>query len=124
MSKFFSLSFGHLCCFRDLIFEKSYCFYRANKSDEALKTIDGYAGEPNFFVKELKAQILYRLERYMDAVATYQEIIKNVDDEYEDERYTNLSAAMVYLDHINENVIFTQINLYLPLKLIHEYILN
>lgn len=28
----------------------------------------------------------------------YQDIIKNVNDEYEDERYTNLSAAMVHLE--------------------------
>lgn len=101
--------FWQLYAFRDLIFEKAYCFYRANKSEEALKTIDVYADEPNFHVKELRAQILYRLERYKDAVATYQEIIKNVDDEYEEERYTNLSAAMVYLDP-NENVTLLQIS--------------
>lgn len=51
----------------------------------------------------MKAQILYRLEKYKEAAHTYQEIIKNADDEYEDERYTNLSATMVYLD-TKENV--------------------
>lgn len=89
--------------FRGLIFEKAYCYYRANKPEEALKTIDSYEGEPNYLIKELRAQILYRLERYKEAAGTYQEIIKNVDDEYEDERYTNLSAAIVYLDP-KENV--------------------
>lgn len=93
--------------FRDLIFEKGYCYYRANKSDEALKTLDLYEGEPNYRIKELRAQILYRLEKYKEAAGTYQDIIKNVDDEYEDERYTNLSAAMVYLDpKENVNIFF------------------
>lgn len=48
--------------------------------------------------KELKAQILYRLENYEEAAALYREIVKNTDDEYEDERHTNLSAVMVYLN--------------------------
>lgn len=93
-----------MCYSRDLIFEKAYCYYRANKPEEALKTLDSYDGDPNYLFKELRAQILYRLERYKEAAGTYQEIIKNVNDEYEDERYTNLSASMVYMDP-KENVL-------------------
>lgn len=93
---------------RNLIFEKAYCYYRANKCEEALKTIDvPDLTEANPHIKELQAQIFYKLERYSEAASTYQAIIKNVNDEYEDERYTNLSATMVYLDpKENVNIVF------------------
>ncbi|XP_044271947.1 signal recognition particle subunit SRP72 [Tribolium madens] len=81
----------------ELIFEKAYCFYRANKYEDALKTIDNIP-ELDLRSKELKAQILYRLEKYDQAAALYREIIKNTDDDYEDERHTNLGAVMVHLD--------------------------
>lgn len=81
-----------------MIFEKAYCYYRANKPEEALTTIDKAGPDVDFRIKELKAQVLYRLENFQDAANIYHEIIKNTDDEYEDERYTNLSAVMVYLD--------------------------
>lgn len=75
-----------------------YCFYRANKHDEALKAIEKLP-ELDLRSKELKAQILYRLERYDEAAALYRELIKNTDDDYEDERHTNLGAVMVHLDN-------------------------
>ncbi|XP_074040914.1 signal recognition particle 72 [Leptinotarsa decemlineata] len=85
---------------QNLIFEKAYCYYRANKPEEALKIIEASTQELNFRIQELKAQILYRLEKYNDATDIYQDIIKNIhDDDYEDERYTNLSAAMVHLSN-------------------------
>ncbi|CAH1103592.1 unnamed protein product [Psylliodes chrysocephalus] len=81
-----------------LIFEKAYSYYRANKPEEALKTIESSEEELDYRIKELKAQILYRLEKYNDSTKMYHEIIKNThNDDYEDERYTNLSAAMVHL---------------------------
>ncbi|KAF7287403.1 hypothetical protein GWI33_001381 [Rhynchophorus ferrugineus] len=80
-----------------LIFEKAYCFYRLNKLNEALKTIDQSQDEIDCRIKELRAQILYRLEQYSQAYDVYQDIIKNTDDEYEEERLTNLYATMVYL---------------------------
>ncbi|KAG5900246.1 hypothetical protein JTB14_018227 [Gonioctena quinquepunctata] len=83
-----------------LIFEKAYCYYRANKPEEALKVIDNSEQETNIRIQELRAQILYRLEKYNETVEVYHEIIKNIhDDDYEDERYTNLSAAMVPLSN-------------------------
>lgn len=84
--------------YRDLIFEKAYCFYRLNKHREALATIVNSENEIDYRTKELKAQISYRLEEYKDAHVIYQDIIKNTDDEYEEERLTNLYATMVYLD--------------------------
>jgi signal recognition particle subunit SRP72 len=81
-----------------LIFEKAYCFYRANKHEEALKTISQFE-DLDLRSKELKAQILYRLERYDEAATLYRDIVKNTNDDYEDERHTNLSAVMVYLNN-------------------------
>lgn len=49
-------------------------------------------------MKELKAQILYRIENYADCAKVYRDIIKNTNDEYEDERQTNLTAALAFLD--------------------------
>ncbi|KAJ8941871.1 hypothetical protein NQ318_001723 [Aromia moschata] len=82
---------------QNLIFEKAYCYYRANKPEDALATIDQSETEIDFRTKELKAQTLYRLEKFNEAAEIYREIIKNSNDDYEDERYTNLSAALVYL---------------------------
>ncbi|TMW47689.1 hypothetical protein DOY81_007237 [Sarcophaga bullata] len=81
-----------------LIFEKAYCEYRLNKPDNALKIIDEAhlpSLPPN--LKELRTQILYRLERYEECFESYKEIIKNTSDDYEDERRTNLSAVAANL---------------------------
>lgn len=48
--------------YRLFTFEKAYCLYRLNRSEEALQLINE---EPNhvYSFKELKAQILYKLEK-------------------------------------------------------------
>ncbi|KAJ8670497.1 hypothetical protein QAD02_001756 [Eretmocerus hayati] len=79
-----------------LEFEKAYCLYRLNQVADALKIVEGIQ-HPPAKVKELKAQILYRLERYEECFAVYRDIIKNSDDDYEDERETNLAAVLVHL---------------------------
>ncbi|KAL1493170.1 hypothetical protein ABEB36_011279 [Hypothenemus hampei] len=84
--------------FINLIFEKAYCFYRLNRHQEALEVIEKSEELSDLRIKELKAQILYRLELYEKSNIVYQEIIKNTDDEYEEERLTNLYASMVYLN--------------------------
>lgn len=81
-----------------LIFEKAYCEYRLNKPDIALKTIESAKINPlppN--LKELKAQVLYRLEEFDDCFNLYRDIIKNSTDDYEEERTTNLSAVCANL---------------------------
>ncbi|KAH8381801.1 hypothetical protein KR009_000273 [Drosophila setifemur] len=81
-----------------LAFEKAYCEYRLNKQVQALKTIDDLGLQPlppN--LKELRTQVLYRLERYDECLDSYRDIIKNTSDEYEDERRTNLSAVAANL---------------------------
>lgn len=84
--------------FSDLVFEKAYCYYRVNKHKEALDIIEQNEERADLRIKELKAQILYRLERFPESASLYQDIIKNTNDDYDDERHTNLSAVSVYLD--------------------------
>lgn len=41
--------------------------------------------------------MLYRLEQFEDCFDAYRDIIKNTDDDYEEERTTNLSAVVANL---------------------------
>lgn len=82
----------------ELVFEKAYCEYRLNRPEISLKTIENAKLNPlppN--LKELKAQVLYRLEEFDDCFSLYREIIKNSTDDYEEERTTNLSAVCANL---------------------------
>uniref|UniRef100_A0A673NAW1 Signal recognition particle subunit SRP72 n=1 Tax=Sinocyclocheilus rhinocerous TaxID=307959 RepID=A0A673NAW1_9TELE len=74
-------------------FEKAYCEYRLNRVEHALKTIQGIP-EQTDKLKELYAQVLYRLERYDECLAVYKDLIRNSQDDYEEERKTNLSAVL------------------------------
>ncbi|XP_039962409.1 signal recognition particle subunit SRP72 [Bactrocera tryoni] len=81
-----------------LVLEKAYSEYRLNKPEQALKTIDNAGINPlPDSLKELRTQVLYRLERYEECFDAYKEIIKNTNDEYENERRTNLSAVAANL---------------------------
>uniref|UniRef100_A0A4W4E6L8 Signal recognition particle subunit SRP72 n=1 Tax=Electrophorus electricus TaxID=8005 RepID=A0A4W4E6L8_ELEEL len=74
-------------------FEKAYCEYRLNRVESALKTIEGIA-EQTDKLKELYGQVLYRLERYSECETVYKDLIRNSQDEYEEERKTNLAAVL------------------------------
>lgn len=78
-----------------LLFEKAYCEYRLNKPEASLKTIESanLALLPSN-LKELKAQVLYRLEQFDECFGLYKDIIKNSSDDYEEERTVNLSAVV------------------------------
>lgn len=82
--------------YSNLDFEKAYCLYRLNQVNEALKVVE-VLPNPSLKLKELKAQILYRLEKYEECFSVYRDIIKNSHDEYEDERQANLAAVVVNL---------------------------
>uniref|UniRef100_A0A671UVK3 Signal recognition particle subunit SRP72 n=1 Tax=Sparus aurata TaxID=8175 RepID=A0A671UVK3_SPAAU len=77
----------------EVVFEKAYCEYRLNRVESALKTIEG-ATEQTDKLKELYGQVLYRLERYDDCKSVYTDLIRNSQDEYEEERKTNLAAVV------------------------------
>uniref|UniRef100_A0A6Q2Z8T3 Signal recognition particle subunit SRP72 n=1 Tax=Esox lucius TaxID=8010 RepID=A0A6Q2Z8T3_ESOLU len=76
-----------------VVFEKAYCEYRLNRVESALKTIESVS-EQTDKLKELYGQVLYRMERYEECKAVYTDLIRNSQDEYEEERKTNLSAVV------------------------------
>ncbi|XP_028026411.1 signal recognition particle subunit SRP72 isoform X2 [Bombyx mandarina] len=84
----------------DLLFEKAYAQYRLNSPKEALQTVDS-APELTPALKELRAQILYRLEQYQDCYNLYRDLLKNTTDEYEDERKANMAAVVANLAALN-----------------------
>ena len=47
-----------------LYFEKAYCLYRLNQNTEALEVIS-QAPEQTLQLKELRAQLFYKLDRYV-----------------------------------------------------------
>lgn len=66
--------------------------------ERALKTIDSVDVKPlSSKLKELRAQVLYRLERFEECFDAYRDIIKNTTDDYDDERTVNLSAVVANL---------------------------
>uniref|UniRef100_A0A8C9WP92 Signal recognition particle subunit SRP72 n=1 Tax=Scleropages formosus TaxID=113540 RepID=A0A8C9WP92_SCLFO len=69
-----------------ITFEKAYCEYRLNRVESALKTIEN-ASEQTDKLKEL----------YGQCQAVYRDLIRNSQDEYEEERKTNLAAVMAAL---------------------------
>ncbi|XP_061832600.1 signal recognition particle subunit SRP72 isoform X2 [Nerophis lumbriciformis] len=77
----------------ELVFEKAYCEYRLNRVDSSLKTIEN-ATEQTDKLRELYGQVLYRLERYDECKSVYKDLIRNSQDEYEEERKTNLAAVV------------------------------
>uniref|UniRef100_A0A8C5LRX3 Signal recognition particle subunit SRP72 n=1 Tax=Leptobrachium leishanense TaxID=445787 RepID=A0A8C5LRX3_9ANUR len=74
-------------------FEKAYCEYRLNRIESALKTIES-TSQVSDKLKELHGQVLYRLERYTECLSVYRDIIRNSQDDYDEERKTNLSAVV------------------------------
>lgn len=69
-----------------------------NKPETSLKTIESAKLNPlPANLKELKAQVLYRLEKFDECFNLYRDIIKNSSDDYEEERTTNLSAVAANL---------------------------
>ncbi|XP_076102018.1 signal recognition particle subunit SRP72-like [Mytilus galloprovincialis] len=76
-----------------LHFEKAYCQYRLNRTKEALTTLRS-VDKPDTRVKELLSQVLYRLEQYEECYNLYRDIIKSTEDDFEEERQTNLSAVV------------------------------
>ena len=83
-----------------LEFERAYAYYRLNRLSDSLDALNGVAANlqneslpPR--CAELKAQVLYKLERYEECFFLYKDIIKNTDanDDYDTERITNLLAA-------------------------------
>lgn len=80
-----------------IAFEKAYCEYRLNKIENALKTIES-APQKTEKLCELQGQVLYRLERYEECLSVYHDLIRNSQDDYDEERQTNLSAVVAAMN--------------------------
>lgn len=83
----------------ELFFEKAYCQYRLNVPEQALVTINSAPDlSADGQLLELKAQVLYRLEKYEDSYGLYRDIIKKTNDDYDSERQANLNAVAANLE--------------------------
>ncbi|KAL3090848.1 hypothetical protein niasHS_007223 [Heterodera schachtii] len=77
-------------------FEKAYAFYRKKNDTAALGVIRKLDGSvPR--VMELKAQILYRMEQYQEALELFKKLIRTHSDEFDDIRRANLIAVKARL---------------------------
>ncbi|VDK34243.1 unnamed protein product [Taenia asiatica] len=87
--------------------ERAYCEYRLNRLIEALKTVSSCTVVTQGLI-ELRAQIYYRLEEFERAIEEYEHLVKSckvssfyqisgLQDDYQDERQTNLIAAKAAL---------------------------
>lgn len=85
----------------ELIFEKAYCEYSLNRVDNCLETLTKLDEEDTRRKNELTAQALYKKELYEDCYNVYVDLIKNVSDDFENERSTNLTAALAALKLVN-----------------------
>lgn len=84
-----------------LAFEEAYCFYYLHKTKEALEILTAIE-EPSLREKELLAQVYYRLEEYQKCYDLYSDLIKNSQDDFGDERETNL-AAVIAASHSSQD---------------------
>jgi signal recognition particle subunit SRP72 len=75
------------------LFEKAYCLYRLERYEESRKTLEGLPQDEER-VRELSAQIAYRLEDYGKASAVYSSLVKQCSDDYDGERQANYAAAL------------------------------
>merc|ERR1711981_236504 len=89
----------------DLACEKAYSLYRTFKNDAALEAISqATINTPSEQQKisELRAQILYRLEKFSEARDIYKQLLRDAADDLEEDRETNLlacEAAMAMANH-------------------------
>jgi signal recognition particle subunit SRP72 len=79
----------------DCTFEKAYCLFRMQKLDDVMTTLSSAESTDESAVNmiELKAQVLYRQEKYADATANYKVLMASHDDDYTRERSTNMFAT-------------------------------
>ena len=77
------------------LFEKAYCLYRLTRYAESQKLLLKLP-ESDAHVRELSAQILYRLEQYEAAGPAYASLVKECgeDDDFSSDRAANYAAAL------------------------------
>jgi len=79
-----------------LAYEKAYSLYRLFKNDQALEALNNSminTEQEMNKTNELRAQILYRLEKFNQAKELYKSLLKNENDDFTEDRETNLLAC-------------------------------
>ncbi|KAF8562812.1 hypothetical protein P879_12051, partial [Paragonimus westermani] len=77
---------------KHVLFEKAYAEYRLNRINESAKTL--LDADPNDLrILELKTQVHYRKEEFQEAYACLRKVIRNSQDDFGEERLTNLAAV-------------------------------
>ncbi|MCP9264016.1 Signal recognition particle subunit SRP72 [Dirofilaria immitis] len=80
----------------DCLFEKAYVLYRMQQDAAALETLSK-TSENDYRCMELKAQLLYRAERFDEASKIFMTLLKDHSDGYDEERCANLIATVTQL---------------------------
>ncbi|XP_065846118.1 signal recognition particle subunit SRP72-like [Oscarella lobularis] len=76
----------------DLI--KAYCHYRLSNLTEARSLLESARSSKSLARDELLCQVLYRLEEHDASLSLYQNLVKHSQDEYDNERESNLAAVL------------------------------
>ncbi|KAI9206477.1 uncharacterized protein BJ171DRAFT_497988 [Polychytrium aggregatum] len=83
-----------------LLYERAYCLYRLSSLEESLDLVRSFSakdGSPDQFnhFRHLEGQILFKLERYAEALELYPEIVSATEesDPYYQEVLSNLAAV-------------------------------
>lgn len=85
---------GHGSLSSNKAFEKAFCHFRLQRMPEALAILDSQKGEAGLHERELRAQLLYRMEKYEEAATTYEGLAGGDDDEFQQEHITNRLASL------------------------------
>ncbi|GMT16156.1 hypothetical protein PFISCL1PPCAC_7453, partial [Pristionchus fissidentatus] len=83
-------------------FEKAYIHYHLNQNDESLEELTKCDGD-DVRALELKAQLLYRLDRFQEAYDVYKHLLKNHSDGQDEERKANIVAVEAQLASLSQN---------------------
>ena len=65
-----------------------------SRYQESWKLLAKHPDQDSSKVKELRAQLCYRMEKYDKSFELFKDVISQISDDYADERMTNLMAAM------------------------------
>ncbi|EEA06743.1 TPR repeat-containing protein [Cryptosporidium muris RN66] len=91
----------------DLFYERSYCLYRMNRLEEALKCLDSFCVKSTNFVDtsilHLKAQIFYLMGRFQECECLYKNLI-GISDHNNAEEQMLLSVNHVAVQASDENL--------------------
>ncbi|CAH8467618.1 unnamed protein product [Heterobilharzia americana] len=99
----------HPALVNHVTFEKAYVEYRLNRLSEAAKTLES-SDTNDLKAQELKAQVLYRKGDFVGSYAFLRTVIRNSQDDYSEERLTNLAAVAAAESCFNKSYLDLDVN--------------